>query len=155
MTQLEKALKSSLTSKEIKPVNPKENQPWIFNPGRTDAEAPILWPLDVKSQLTGKDPDAGRHRAGGEVGDRGWDGWMASLTQWTWVWANSRRQWRTGSLVCCSSWGHSWTQLSDWTTWPSNPTTGLTPWGHHNWKRHMYPNIHCSTIYNSWDMEAT
>jgi len=49
-----------LNSKEIKPVNPKENQPCIFNPGRTDAEAPILWPLDVKSQLTGKDPDAGR-----------------------------------------------------------------------------------------------
>ena len=37
-----------------------------------------------------------RLRARGERGDRGWDGWMASLTQWTWVWANSRRQWRTG-----------------------------------------------------------
>ena len=37
-----------------------------------------------------------RLRAGGEVGDRGWDGWMASPTQWTWVWANSRRYWRTG-----------------------------------------------------------
>ena len=47
-------------AKEIKPVNPKENQPCIFNPGRTDAEAPILWPLDVKSQLIGKDPDAWR-----------------------------------------------------------------------------------------------
>ena len=47
--------------KEIKPVNPKENQPWIFI-GRTDAEAeaPILWPPFVTSQLTGKDPDAGK-----------------------------------------------------------------------------------------------
>ena len=51
----------SLDSKEIKPVNPKENQLWIFT-GRIDAEtiAPTLWPLDVKSRLTGKDPDAGK-----------------------------------------------------------------------------------------------
>ena len=47
--------------KEIKPVNPKGNQPWIFI-GRTDAEAeaPVLWPLDVKNLLLGKDPDAGK-----------------------------------------------------------------------------------------------
>ena len=58
---LEKTLESHLDNKEIKPVNPKENQPWIFI-GRTDAEAeaPILWPPDVKSWLTGKDPDAGK-----------------------------------------------------------------------------------------------
>ena len=48
-----------MDSKDIKPVNPKENQPWIFI-GRTDAEASILWPPDVKSWLTGKDCDAGR-----------------------------------------------------------------------------------------------
>ena len=47
----------SLDSKEIKPVNPKGSQSWIFT-GRTDAKAPILWPTDVKSQLIGKDPDA-------------------------------------------------------------------------------------------------
>ena len=45
---LEKTLESPLNSKEIKPVNPKENQPWIFI-GRTDDEAPILWPPDAKS----------------------------------------------------------------------------------------------------------
>ena len=56
---LEKTLESPLNNKEIKPVNPKGNQPWIFI-GRVDAEAPILWPPDVKSQLTGKDPDAGK-----------------------------------------------------------------------------------------------
>ena len=52
-------LESPLDCKKIKPVNPKENQPWIFF-GRTDAEAesPILWPLDGKSQLFGKDLDA-------------------------------------------------------------------------------------------------
>ena len=58
---LEKTLESPLDSEEIKTVNPEGNQSWIFT-GRTDAEAeaPILWPLDVKSQLIGKDPDAGK-----------------------------------------------------------------------------------------------
>ena len=58
---LEKTLENPLDSKEIKPVNPKGNQPWIFT-GRTnaEAEAPIFWPPDVKSQLIGKDPDAGK-----------------------------------------------------------------------------------------------
>ena len=59
--ELEKTLKSPLDSKEIQPVNPKGNQPWIFI-GRTDAEAeaPILWPPDAKNWLTGKDPDVGK-----------------------------------------------------------------------------------------------
>ena len=58
---LEKTLESPLDSKEIKSVNPKGKQPWILI-GRTDAEpeALILWPPDAKSQLTGKDPDAGK-----------------------------------------------------------------------------------------------
>ena len=58
---LEKTLESPLDSKEIKPVNPKGNQPLIFI-GRTDAEAedPILWPSDVKSRFIRKDPDAGK-----------------------------------------------------------------------------------------------
>ena len=58
---LEKTLESPLDSKEIKPVNPEGNQPWIFF-GRTDAEAeaPILWSPDAKSQLIGKDSDAGK-----------------------------------------------------------------------------------------------
>ena len=57
--ELEKTLQSPLHCEEIKPVNPEGNQPWIFI-GRTDAEAPILWPLDVKSRLIGKDPEAGK-----------------------------------------------------------------------------------------------
>ena len=56
---LKKTVKSPLDSKEIKPVNPKWNQPWIFTV-RIDAEAPILWPPDAKSWLIGKDPDAGK-----------------------------------------------------------------------------------------------
>ena len=57
---------------------------------------------------------------GGEGDDRGWDGWMASLTQWTWVWVDSGCWWRTGSLVCCSSWGHrvrhDWVTELNWCT---------------------------------------
>ena len=56
---LEKTLESPLDSKEIKPVNTKGNQAWIFI-GKTDAEAPIFWSPDTMSQLTGKDPDAGK-----------------------------------------------------------------------------------------------
>ena len=90
---LEKTLESPLDCKEIKQVNPKGNQSWIFI-GRTNAESetPILWPSDAKNWLIGKDPDWcwERLKVGGEGDDREWDGWMASLTRWTWVWAGSR-----------------------------------------------------------------
>ena len=67
-------------------LNPKGNQPWIFTV-KTDgeAEAPILWPHDAKNWLIWRDLDEGL-KAGGEGDDRGWDGWMTSPTQWTWVW---------------------------------------------------------------------
>ena len=56
---LEKTLESPLDFKEIQPVHPKGDQSWVFI-GRTDAKAPILWPLDAKSQFIGKDLDAGK-----------------------------------------------------------------------------------------------
>ena len=57
-----------------------------------------------------------RLKAGREGDDRGQDGWMASPTQWTWVWASSGRRWRTGNLACCSMWGcKDQTLLNDWT----------------------------------------
>ena len=115
IVELEKTLVSPLDCKEIKPVNPKGNQPWLFI-GRTDAEAeaPILWPPDVKSRLIRKDPDAGKDwKKAGEGDNRGWDGWMASLTQWTWVWASSGRWGRTGkpSMLQSMEWQrvrHDW-----------------------------------------------
>ena len=93
---LEKILESPLDCKEIKPVNPKENQLWIFI-GRTDAEteAPILWPPDVKSKLIEKDLMLGKTEGRRRSGQWGWDGWIASLTQCTRIGANSRRWWRT------------------------------------------------------------
>ena len=63
---------------------------WIFI-GRTEAAAPILWPPDVKKRPWCCE----RLKAGGEGDDRGWDGWMASLTWWTWIWASSGSWWWT------------------------------------------------------------
>ena len=97
---LEMTLESPLDCKEIQPVHPKGDQTWIFI-ARTDVEAetPILWPPDVRNWLIRKFPDAvkdwrqaGNNRmARGEWGNEGWDGWMASLTQWQWVWVYSWR----------------------------------------------------------------
>ena len=113
----EKTLESPLTARRSKSVNPRGNQPWIFT-GRTDAEAeaPILWPPDAKSWLFGKNPNAGKEKAGGKGDDRGWNGWMASLIRWTWVWASSESWWRTGRPGMLQSMGlQSWTWLRDWT----------------------------------------
>ena len=106
---LEKTLESPLDCKEIQPVNPKGNQPWIFI-GRTDAEAeaPILWLPDAKNWLIGKDLDAGKDWSR----RRGWQR-MASPTWWTWVWASSGRWWRTGKPGVLQSIrsqrvGHNW-----------------------------------------------
>ena len=92
---LEKTLESPLDCKEIKTVNPKGNQSWIFI-GRTDAEVEtaILWPPDVNSWLTRKDSYAGKDwRWNKRVTDDEMVGWHH---QWTWVWASSGRWWRTG-----------------------------------------------------------
>ena len=99
----------------IKPVHPKGSQPWIFI-GRTDteAEATILWAPEAKSQLIGKDPDAGKDWRQKEKGDaKERDDWMTSLTKWTWVWGSSWRWWRTGKPGALQSMGskrvrHNW-----------------------------------------------
>ena len=111
-------LESSLECK-IKSVSPKGNQSWIFI-GRTDAksEAPILWPPDVQSWLIRKDLDAGKGWWQEEKAMRGWDGWMASPTQWMWVWVDSGSWWWTGLDWHAAVYGvaKSQTQLSDWPT---------------------------------------
>ena len=102
---LKKCIESPLVSKEIKPVNPKGNQPWIFI-GKTDAEAPILWPPDAKSQFIGKDPDAGKDWGQEEKGMTdgemvGWHHWLSGH-EFEQTLGDSKGQ---GSLVCCSPWG--------------------------------------------------
>ena len=114
---LEKTPESPLDRKEIKLVNLKGNQSWILI-GRTDAEAetPVFWLSDANSQLIGKVPEAGKDWGQKEKCVRGWDGWMASLMQWTWTWANFRRWWGTGRWATVPRVTKSWIQFGDWTT---------------------------------------
>ena len=101
---LEKTLDVSLDSKEIKPINPKGNQSWIFM-GRT--EAPVLWPPDVKNWLIGKDPDAGKDWGQEEKGETEDEmvGWHHRLNGHEFEQASGDGEGQ-GSLVCCSPWGH-------------------------------------------------
>ena len=115
---LEMTLESPLDCKEIKPVNPKGNQSWIFI-GRTDVEAetPILWQPDVKKWLTGKDPDAGKD-------------WMQKkeetedeMVEWHhWLDGHEFEQAPgvgdgQGSLACCSPWGGKKSDMTEWLKW--------------------------------------
>ena len=132
-----KTLKSPLDCKEIKPVNPKGNQSSIFI-GRTqyEAEAPTLWPSDVKNWLIGKYSDAGKDWRQEEKGTiRGWDGRMALPTQWTRVCTNWGRYGRTGKLGMLQSMGSQRVRrdLRDWTTrQPHIQTTSAL-------KKHSFP----------------
>ena len=94
---LENTLESPLGCKEIQPVHSKRGGSWLFF-GRTDAkvETPVLAPPHAKNWLIGKDWCWEGLGAGGEEDDRGLDGWMASPTRSTWVWANSGSWWWTG-----------------------------------------------------------
>ena len=114
----EKTLEKPLDCKDIKPINPKGNQSWIFI-GRTDAGSwnqyfdHLMRRTDSleKTLMLGK--IEGRRRRD----NRGWDGWMASPTRWTWVWVAarswlaSRETWRAAVHGVAKS----WTQLSHWT----------------------------------------
>ena len=104
----EKTPESPLDYKEIKPVNPKENQSWIFI-GRTDVEteAPILWPPDGKNWLIRKYPDARKDRRPEETGMTedemvGWHHWL-ERPEFEQALRDGEGQ---GSLICCSPWGH-------------------------------------------------
>ena len=115
---LEKTLESPLDCKEIQPVHSKGDQSWdYFGSNDAKAETPVLWPPHAKSWLIGKDWCWEGLGAGGEGDDRGWDGWVASLTRWTWVWVNSgelvmdREAWHAAIHGVAKS--RTW--LSDWT----------------------------------------
>ena len=114
---LEKTVESPLDSKEIQPVNPKGKQPWIII-GRTDAEAevPILWLPDVRSRLTGKNPDAGKdwRQEERETADE-IVGWQYRLNGHK-VEQSLGDTEGQGSLACCSPWGRKdLDTTSDWT----------------------------------------
>ena len=118
---LKKTLESPLDCREIQPVHPKGDQSWVFI-GRTDAEAetPVLWPPHVKKLTHWKRPWCWEGLgAGGEGDNREWDGWMASLTRWTWVWINSKSWWWTGRPGMLQFMGlqrvrHNWVTELNW-----------------------------------------
>ena len=119
---LKKTLESPLDCKEIQPVHPKWDQSWVFSwnfstlatwcEKLTHLKRPWYWE---------------RLRAGGEGEDRGWDGWMASLTRWTWIWVDSRSWWWTGrpgmlQFMGSQRVGHNWaTELNRNPVWFQSP----------------------------------
>ena len=114
---LEKTLESPLDCTEIKPVNSKGHQSWIFT-GRTDAEAPILWLPDVKKWLIGKDPDAGkdwRQEEKGTIEDEmvGWHHWLDGHEFEQAPGLGDGH----GSLACCSPWGRKESDVTEGLNW--------------------------------------
>ena len=118
---LEKTPESLLDCKEIQPVHPKGNQSWIF------IRRTWCWSSNTITLATWceevthlKRPWCWeRLKAGGEGDDRGWDGWIASLTQWTWVWVDSGSWWWTGRPGVLQSMGsqrvrHDWATELNW-----------------------------------------
>ena len=121
---LEKTLERPLDCKEMQPVHPTGNQSWIFI-GRTDAEAPILWPPDAKGWLTGKDPDAGKgwgQEEKGTIEDEmaGWHHWLNGRGFEQALGVSDGQ----GSLECCSSWGCKESDTTEWLNW-TDPLFGM------------------------------
>ena len=118
---LEKTLESPLDCKEIQPVYSEGDQPWDFF-GRNDAKLKFQY----FGHLMRRVDSLGRLwsweglGAGREGDDRGWDGWTASLTRWTWVWVNSGSWWWTGSpgmlwFIGSQRVRHDWATKLNWT----------------------------------------
>ena len=106
--------------KEIKPVNPKGYQPWIFIRTDAEAEAPVLWLPDVKNWLTRKDPDAGKDWRQEEKGTTEDEmiGWHHRLDRHEFEHAPGVGDGQ-GGLVCCSPWGHKeWHTAERVSSWP-------------------------------------
>ena len=105
---LYKTCENPLDCKEIKPVNPKGNQSWklkrLMLKMKLQYFGHVMWRINSLEKTL----MLGRLRTGGEGGDRGRDGWMASLIQWTWVWANSGWWWGTGRPGMLQSMGSQW-----------------------------------------------
>ena len=115
-TVILKTLESPLDYKETQLVHPKGDQSWIFI-GRTDAEAPILWPPDAKNWLLGKDPDAGKdwRQEKGMTEDEmiGWHHWFDGHEFEEALRVGDGQ----GSLACCSPWGHKESDTTEWLNW--------------------------------------
>ena len=115
---LEKTLENPLECKEIQPVHPTGNQPWIFI-GRTDAEAeaPVLWTVMWRTDSLEKTLILGKVEGKGGGVDRGWDSWMVSPSRWTRIWASSGSWWCQRSVMCCSPWGCKESDMTEQLNW--------------------------------------
>ena len=117
---LDKILESALDCKQIKSVNSKGNQSWIFIGGLNihcwswSSNTLATW---CKEQTHWKRPWCWEKLKAGEGHYRGWDGWMASPTQWTWVWVKSGFGDGQRSLVYCSPWGHKELETTERLNW--------------------------------------
>ena len=124
----------SLGLQEIKPVNPKGNQAWIFTgSSNAEADAPILWPSDVKCWLIRKDPDAEKNwrQKEKETTEDEMVGWHHQLNRHEFEQAPGDGNGQ-GSLVWCSPWGHKWSNTTEWLLLHSNNTDGLYHHHHHH-----------------------
>ena len=116
---LEKTLESPLDCKEIQPVHSEGDKPWDFFGGNdAEDETPVLWPPHAKSWLIGKDSDAGRDWEQEEKGTTEnemarWHHWLDGReSEWTLGVGD-----RQGGLVCCDSWGHKESDMTEWLNW--------------------------------------
>ena len=115
---LEKTPEGPLDYKEIQQVHSKGDQSWVFIASNdAEAETPVLWPPHAKLTYWKRLWCWEGLGAGGKGDDRGWDGWMASSTQWTWVWVNSGSWWWTGRPGCCNSWGRKESDMTERLNW--------------------------------------
>ena len=129
-------LESPLDCKEIQPVHSKGDQSWGSLEGlmlklKLQNFGHLMWRVDSLERLWGWETLG----QGGEGEDRGWDGWMSSPSQWTWVWANSRRWWWIGRPGMLGFIRKSGTQLSDQTELNWTVILSTAPWVVTIWKR--------------------
>ena len=165
---LEKTLESPLDCKEIQPVHPKGDQSWVFI-GRTDVEAetPVLWPPHTELTHWKRPWRWEGLGAGGKGKDRGWDSWMASPTQWTWVWVDSRSWWWTGRpgmlrFMGSQRVGHDWATELNWTEEKKDLiskqlpflTCLVVPWKT-SFKSLVFIQTWTLPILNTWSEEAS
>ena len=115
----------------MKEYNSPDSHEDIKNTSKSSVSLPYLWVLHLGSQPMVDQKDFfkvldsskmtpwcwERLRAGREGDNRGWDGWMASPTRWTWVWVNSRSWWWTGGLACCGPWGRKESDTTEQLNW--------------------------------------
>ena len=140
-----------LDSKEIKPVHPKVNQPWIFI-GRTDAEAeaPILWPPDVKSRLIEKDPDAetdwGQEDKGAKEDEM--VGWHHRLSEYEFKQTRGDGEGQ-GSLACCSPWGRKESDMTEQLNNHHHLTANAEGWGRVRGRK-VWVCSSCDSLHNGF-----